>query len=315
MNSKDPLQKIIREWNTRPAPAGISALAEAARNRHEGVAAVLFYGSCLRSGRVDEGIADLYLLVDDYRVAFDSRFKAVMNQLLPPNVFYLETPWGGRTLRAKYAVLTLDDFEKGARSWFHSYIWGRFAQPTGLVYARDPVASDRIHQVLAWSVRTFVRRALPQAPDIFTSRELWSTGLSLSYRCELRSEGPDTAARLFDATPDYYTAVTREALRDPRLPVEPLPGSPPDCYRLTASSARQRINRLAWRLRQVQGKTLSALRLLKALLTFENGLDYVLWKIERHTSVRVEISPFLHRLPPLAVLVIFWKLLRKGAFR
>ncbi len=315
MNSKDPLQGIIQAWTTRSAPVGIAALADAARKRHEGVAAVLFYGSCLRSGRADEGIADLYLLVDDYRVAFDSGFKAVMNRLLPPNVFYLETLWEGRTLRAKYAVLTLDDFEKGARSWFHSYIWGRFAQPAGLIHARDRDASDRIHQALAWSVRTFVRRTLPQAPTTFTPRQLWCTGLSLSYRCELRSEGPDTAARLVDTAPDYYTAVTREALGDPRLPVEPLPGSLPLRYRLKASTAQKRRNRLAWRLRQVQGKCLSALRLLKALLTFENGLDYVLWKIERHSNVRVEVSPLLRRLPPLAILVIFWKLFRKGAFR
>jgi hypothetical protein len=315
MNSKDPLQRIIQAWTTRSAPVGIAALADAARKRHAGVAAVLFYGSCLRSGRADEGIADLYLLVDDYRVAFDSGFKAVMNCLLPPNVFYLETPWEGRTLRAKYAVLTLNDFEKGARSWFHSYIWGRFAQPSGLIYTRDRDASDRVHQALTWSVRTFVRRALPQAPDIFTARELWSTGLSLSYRCELRSEGPDTAARLVDAAPDYYTAVTRDALGDPRLPVEPLPGSPPLRYRLNASSAQKRRNHFAWRLRQMQGKCLSALRLLKALLTFENGLDYALWKIERHSNVRVEVSPLLRRIPPLAVLVIFWKLFRKGAFR
>jgi len=315
MNSKDPLQEIIQEWTTRSAPVGIAALADAARKRHEGVAAVLFYGSCLRRGRSDEGIADLYLLVDDYRVAFDSGFKAAMNRLLPPNVFYLETPWEGRTLRAKYAVLTLDDFEKGARSWFHSYIWARFAQPSGLIYTRDPGTRDRIHQALTWSVRTFVRRALPQAPAIFTARELWSTGLSLSYRCELRSEGPNTAARLVDAAPDYYTAVTREALGDPRLPVELLPGGPPLRYRLNVSAVQKRRNRLAWRLRQVQGKCLSALRLLKALLTFENGLDYVLWKIERHSNVRVEVSPLLRRIPPLAVLVTFWKLFRKKAFR
>lgn len=315
MSSNDPLQEVLQKWSARPAPAGIAALADAARRRHAGVTAVLFYGSCLRSSRADEGIADLYLLVDDYQVAYGARFKAAMNRLLPPNVFYLETPWEGRILRAKYAVLTLDDFEKGARSWFHSYIWGRFAQPAGLIHARDSDTGDRIHQALAWSVRTFVRHALPQAPEIFTPRELWCTGLSLSYSCELRSEGPGTAVRLFDAAPDYYTAVTREALRDPGLPVEPLSGGPTDRYRLSASPARKRLNRCTWRLRRVQGKGLSVLRLLKALLTFENGVGYLLWKIERHSGIRVDISPSLRRVPPLAALVIFWKLFRKRAFR
>jgi hypothetical protein len=74
-------------------------------------------------------------------------------------------------------------------------------------------------------------------------------------------------------------------------------------------------NLLAWRVRQVQGKVLSVLRLLKGLLTFENGLDYILWKIERHSGIRMEVSPALRRFPLLAVPVTFWKLFRKGGFR
>ena len=56
---------------------GIIALADAARERHgDSVRAVLFYGSCLRSGNVYEGLADLYVLVDDYKSAFNSRALA-----------------------------------------------------------------------------------------------------------------------------------------------------------------------------------------------------------------------------------------------
>jgi hypothetical protein len=54
---------------------------------------------------------------------------------------------------------------------------------------------------------------------------------------------------------------------------------------------------------------------LKGALTFKGGLDYILWKIERHSGVRVEVGPKLRRLPPLAILVVFWRLYRKGAFR
>ncbi|NCP78777.1 MAG: hypothetical protein GW833_06415, partial [Desulfuromonadales bacterium] len=72
-----PLEKLLQQWTAGPLPVGIAALAEAARARHRGVAAVLFYGSCLRSGRADEGLADLYLLVDNYSDAFNSKFQAV----------------------------------------------------------------------------------------------------------------------------------------------------------------------------------------------------------------------------------------------
>ncbi len=315
MMKDDLLKRLVKEWSTRIPSAQIAALAEAARQRHHGVAAVLFYGSCLRGGQVDDGIADLYLLVDDYHRAFDSRLQALVNRLLPPNVFYLEVPYEGKTLRAKYAVLTLEDFGKGAHRWFHSYIWARFAQPSGLIHVRNAKSAAQIQEALARAVHTFVRRVLPQAPELFTSRDLWVTGLRLSYSCELRSESRATAERLFDAAPDYYEAVTREALKAPGLPVEALPGEGPACYRLRASSRQRRLNSLAWRLRRVQGKGLSVLRLLKGLLTFENGLDYVLWKIERHSGIRIEVNPALRRFPPLAVCVTFWRLFRKGAFR
>jgi hypothetical protein len=306
MKNADQLKTIVQKWNMRTASAEVTALAEAA---------VLFYGSCLRINRTDEGIADLYLLVDDYHRAFGSRLQALMNRLLPPNVFYLELPYEGKTLRAKYAVLTLEDFDKGAHRWFHSYIWGRFAQPSGLIYAHDAENTARIQEALTRAVRTFVARALPQAPEVFTIRELWITGLSLSYRCELRSENHSNTVRLFDAAPEYYEAVTHEALKDTGLPVESLPGDGPTTYRLRISPWERKLNSLVWRLRQIQGKGLSVLRLLKALLTFENGLDYILWKIERHSGIRIESSPALRRFPHLDVCVKFWRLFRKGAFR
>lgn len=315
MKNDSRLGDIVENWSRRPAPEEVAALADAARRRHGGVCSVLFYGSCMRNNRFDEGIVDLYLLVDDYRGAFASPFQALMNRLLPPNVFYLEVPFRGTTLRAKYAVLTLGDFTRGCERWFHSYIWGRFAQPCGLVYVRTERDADAIRKALAGAVRTFVRRALPQAPETFTIRELWSTGLSLSYRCELRSEDHAKTVRLFDAAPEYYEAVTPLALGASGLAIETLAGDTPVRYRLRIPIRQRKRNLLAWRLRQLQGKVLSVLRLLKAVLTFENGLEYVLWKIERHSGVRVQCSPTLRRFPLLSACVTFWKLFRKGAFR
>jgi len=316
MTNNELLQKIVRESSTGTVPPGeIVALAEAARKRHSGVAAVLFYGSCLRSGQFDDGIADLYLLVDDYRAAFDSRWQAILNRLLPPNVFYLEIPYAGKTLRAKYAMLTLEDFDKGADQWFHSYIWGRFAQPSGLIYTRTAGHAAQIQHSLAKAVITFMRHTKPQAPENFTIRELWCTGLSLSYRCELRSENPAATARLFDAAYEYYEAITEPALKAAGLAVETIHADGAARFRLLISNRERQLNSLAWRLRRIQGKGLSALRLLKALLTFENGVDYILWKIERHSGIRIETSPTLRRFPPLAIGVTLWRLFRKGAFR
>jgi len=314
MERGERLRQIIAQWSEQKVPTEVSALAEAARQRHGGIAGVLFYGSWLRGGRLGEGMADLYLLVDDYTHAFRSRWQALANWLLPPNVFHLKLRQGGKLLYAKYAVISRADFLR-ATSWFHPYIWARFAQPSVLIFARRPEDTAEIRAALAMAVCTFVRQSLPVAPATFTTRELWTMGLKLSYRCELRPEDPAAVERIFMAAADYYEAVTPAALEAAGIPFVALPASIPVCYRVFLPSRVRCAGRLAWPLRQLQGKLLSILRLTKALTTFENGVDYVLWKIERHSGVHVECSPRLQRFPLLAAGVTLWRMLKKGAFR
>ena len=315
-NIPEELLDYLRIQASRDFPPGVIALADAAREIHgDSVRAVLFYGSCLRTGDVQDGLADLYLLVDDYRSAFKGRVLASLNKLLPPNVFYLEKTFKGNLLRAKYAVLSLADFRNGTKRWFHSYIWGRFAQRCGLIYVRDEFVALQVHEALASAVMTFVVRTLPQMNGPFTARDLWARGLSLSYRSELRTEPSDGAARLFDADPDYYHGLTSLALAAGPNAVSVIAETTTECYQVQVPAQLRRQNKLAWRARAVQGKILSVLRLLKGLLTFKGGVDYILWKIERHSGVRVEVSPTLKRIPPVAAIVIFWKLYRRNAFR
>ena len=65
----------------------------------------------------------------------------------------------------------------------------------------------------------------------------------------------------------------------------------------------------------VQGKLLSILRLTKALFTFEGGLDYIAWKLERHSGQPIEIPPRVRRWPLVFVWGFMWKLYRRGVFR
>ena len=315
-NIPDKLLELLNAQTTQTSTPAIRALVNAARSNHgDSVRAVLFYGSCLRSGDLDDGLADLYLLVDDYRAAFKNRTLAFFNQLLPPNVFYLEVPFQGRTLRAKYAVLTLADFRNGTNNWFHSYLWGRFAQKCGLIYSHSEQVTAEVVESLAGAVITFMSHALPQMESPFSARDLWARGLSLSYRSELRTEQSDGAVRLFDSQPEYYQELTRAAFAASCFSVTTDTDCPPHCYRVKISKKESRLNRLGWRIRAFQGKLLSALRLAKGLLTFKGGVDYILWKIERHSGVSIEVSPTLKRIPPVAILVVFWRLFRRGAFR
>jgi len=309
------LISLVRQRAALPAGAAVQALVERIRATYgDAVRGILFYGSCLRSGDDRGGMVDLYVIVERYRDAYPSRFWAVLNKILPPNVFYLETQAEDRVVRAKYAVLSLADLAAGTTAWFHSYLWGRFAQPAAILYAQTPEAAEQLHRALGRAVLTFLKRTIPCAPERFSTRELWLKGLSLSYRAELRAERPEKVAGLFQSSADYFDSITTAAL--PLLPyrVERVNGSE-GCFEARMSGWRRRGCRLGWRIRSLQGKILSVVRLLKGAFTFSGGLDYILWKIERHTGVTVEVPPRLRRRPILALCVLSWRLYRKGAFR
>jgi len=144
---------------------------------------------------------------------------------------------------------------------------------------------------------------------------LWSRGLELSYGAELRTERPDKGADLFDAAPPYYAEVTRLAMDTGSFTVSAVAGTDPPQYRARISAGARQVSRLAWGLRSWQGKLLSVLRLVKGLTTFEGGIDYILWKIKRHSGVTVAVEPRLRRHPLLGAVVLAWRVYRRGGFR
>ncbi|HYQ92689.1 MAG TPA: hypothetical protein VES89_11610, partial [Candidatus Competibacteraceae bacterium] len=218
-------------------------------------------------------------------------------------------------VRAKYAVLSLNDLQRGVQHWFQSYLWGRFAQPTGLLYACNEAVARQIVQALAQAVMTFVDRTLPLVKPDFDAAELWQTGLAYSYRTELRAERPERTRQLLTASQDYYEQVTRTALSVGSPVVRRINGNGPRRYHADMTESERRRCRLAWRIRQVQGKLLSLLRLMKAAFTFRGGVDYILWKLERHSGVKIELTPRQRRHPLLFGWSAVWRLYRQGVFR
>jgi len=316
---KIPIQLINaigRNSDRTSSPAVLALIDEILARHGEAAQAILFYGSCLRSGDDLDGLVDLYLLVDDYRSAYKSRLQANLNVLLPPNVYYLEQKFEGHVVRTKYAVLSLADFQKGtSMRWFHSYLWGRFCQPTALLFARNDEVAQLVFKCFARAVLTFVRRVLPRVSPEFTARQLWGRGLALSYGAELRSESPEKRARLFDAAPEYYEEITGLTVDALSLPIHIYNNNGSPRYSVHISAGKRWLNQLAWKLRSFQGKLLSIMRLLKATATFEGGVDYILWKIERHSGVTVHVEPRLKNRPLLAMWVLSWRVYRKGGFR
>jgi len=308
------IEFIAKHSPHEPDPA-LRALIDALLARYgAAVQAILFYGSCRRNGDALDGLVDLYVIVESYRAAYGGWALSTANAVLPPNVFYLEQNCEQGTVRGKYAVLSMRHLQRGVSRWFHSYLWGRFAQPTGVLYARNDIIAREIDRLLAQAVLTFVARTLPQAPPEFTAVDLWTQGLGLSYRTELRAERPDRTAALVAAQQDYYEALTAATLAATPYPVDFSADSPPR-YRVQIPARTRRTNRLAWTLRRGQGKLLSLARLVKAVFTFRGGVDYIVWKLERHSGMTIEVTPKVRRYPLLYGWGLMWRLYRRGAFR
>ena len=289
------LETLIERELDAPAPEAVQAIAAAARQRHRhGIAAVLFYGSCYRDGIVEDRLVDLYLLADDYRSVHGNILSAWANALVPPNVYYLETEAAGQTVRAKYALITLDQLEaKVGRGTDNPYFWARFAQPTGLVWCRDdPVTKKRVVDILGKAVRTTFAAARALTQDMAASQGLWTMIFVETYRTELRAEKPHRAAEIYQSASDRFDQITRALIKER---IEPQPRS--------------------WARTRRRGKLLSVLRLMKAAFTFTAGADYLAWKIERHSGSPVELTDWQRRHPILASPPILWRLLRTKAVR
>lgn len=309
----DPLStQIDQEWDT-PLPAPATALV-AALLAHGGdsVAAVLFYGSNLRSGDVD-GVLDFYVLVDRLTGWRDSRALAVATRLLPPSVEYWEVPWQGHTLRAKVAVMGIHQFARATRfDGLDTTIWARFTQPVMLAHARDEDARAMVRAAVAQAVTTASRWAALLGPADGSAREYWEALFKATYSAELRVEKASRGVSIVDHAADRYNALLVPAWAAARVPFEDLDDGR---LRPLLSPAARRHGASAWAWRGRFGKGLNIARLVKAAFTFTGGVDYLLWKLHRHSGVRLELTPWQRRHPILSAPGILWKLKRMGAIR
>jgi len=317
MQPKQQLTDLLAKSTPQTFSDELLALRDALLQQYSGaVDAMLFYGSCLRSGDALDGLVDLYLVVDDYRNAYRKSLPALFNRLLPPNVYYLEIKVNGNQVRSKYAVISTQDLEQGTSpEWFHSYLWGRFSQPCGLLYSRDDETTDRVRKILAQAVLTFLTRALPALPERLDSAAIWQQGLALSYRAELRVEKPERAIQLYESWEDHYRALTSLAVDELPFDVKREQDESRLLYHFQIPPRTRKLGRLGWLLRRFQGKFLSLLRLMKAAFTFQGGADYLIWKLERHTGVPIEVTPKIRRHPLIYGWGLMWRLYRRGIFR
>ena len=305
------LPELIQRDLEQPPPADLDGLLATLRQRYgASLRAVVVYGSCRRDVNVHEGLVDLLVLVDRYR-NIHSWPVAMANSVLPPNVYFLQSREES-PVRCKYAVITVSQFARRCRSRCDHYFWARFTQPCRLLWAAEPsTLAGELAESRAQAARSFCRRVAPLRREPTDAAGFWEQALAMTYRCELRPEPPGNARRLISADPEYWQALTQAlAEEQDNLLVAGPPG-----WRGQATAWQRGLTAASWRLRQISGKAFNLLRLFKAAGTFSNGIDYITWKVERHSGVRVEPTERMRRHPRLAAWGLAWKLWRQGGFR
>jgi hypothetical protein len=299
------------EAETAASPPKTARLWVAQLRQLPGVRAVLFYGSGLWQAAADakDVVYDFYLLVSGYRAFRSGRGLAVAGHLLPPNVYFAQADFGSGETRCKYAVLTVKQFVRAARGGsFTPHIWARFAQPYCIAHSDSEALRQSLIEASVESVLCFHRRAF-HLVDTATPRECWRAGLRTTYGEELRSEPTGRVDALFEANAPALTARTLGA-------VAALPAL---AERVSETQVRSRVppwRRGLYRATLVARRPFSKLvvlaRLVKAGFTFQGGLEYAQWKVERHSGIRVELSDFHRRHPVLGGLLLFWRVVRRG---
>jgi hypothetical protein len=284
------LRDLVAEELSLPVDARVSAVAAAIAAKHGHASrAVLFYGSCLREKQLDGLMLDFYLIVSDYRAAYEKSWLAAANRLIPPNVFYFER----NGLAAKYAVLSRADFRRLTGPETSSVsVWARFAQPARLVWAADEAARGQAIDAVARAAPTLLAAAghIEREPAL----DWWRRAFALTYSAELRAERKGRANSVVDVDPERYERFSAPA---------------------TAAIPANLPQQLGWPWRRVEGKFLSIARLVKASFTFAGGAEYIAWKINRHAGTKIALTPWQRRHPLLAALTLLPKLIRSGAVR
>lgn len=257
--------------------------------------AVLFYGSNLRTGSL-EGVLDFYVLL-----------PGLPEGGIWPRVSYHEWLHEGITLRAKVATMTLAKFQEAAAGQLlDTTIWARFTQPAALAWARDANAANEVRAAVTAACVTAARLAAVLGPATGPSEAYWSALFRATYQAEFRVEAPGRERDILVVNAAHFDGLLPLALDAGGIAFDRQGDA---IVPHIAADLRREMLRW-WRRRRRWGKALNVLRLFKAATTFEGAARYAAWKLERHSGVRIKLTPWRERHPVLAAPAVLWQVWR-----
>jgi hypothetical protein len=214
----------------------------------------------------------------------------------------------GTILRAKIATMTLAKFAQAAAGeTLDTTIWARFVQPSAMVWRRDQEAATAVTGAIASAARTAARLAVALGPAEGQAEDFWRALFRATYRAELRVEAPGREDSIIAANREHFAGLLPAALRSAAIPFEQRE------YLLAPRIADAERGRLLrwWARRRRLGKPLNIARLLRAVGTFDGAARYAAWKVQRHTGIAIEVTPWRERHPLLAAPGVLWRVWRQ----
>ncbi len=298
----DPLRKDVAAVARTVAEAG-----------GDSVRSIVFFGSRKTKARPDAYSAyDVFVVLSAYtrfyrslraqgRLRLRPALGAALNAWLPPNQVSIpvELEDGARVL-AKCAVVSEATLQEAtARGRKDHFIAGRLFQPTEVLYAATPEAREAALRALVSAHALTWDWVRPWLPPRFDVAEYCRTLLRVSYAGEIRPELEGRAEALWRAQEEYLRpvySVLLEALRERGDLLAPAPGEYAPARPPTAG---QRLrSRLFFRWSLVRATA----RWAKYMVTFEDWLEFILRKAQRHSGQPIALTERERRLP----LVFLW---------
>jgi hypothetical protein len=294
--------QVARELAVAVPPA-VTAFAQQLAAGQPGAVAVLYYGSTLRTQDLS-GLLDFYVLTGG---PHRRGLRGVLESRLWPEVSYREAQVAEDTLRAKVATMPLATFaEAAAGRKLDTTIWARFVQPTALVWSRDPQAAQALVAAVGSAASTAAAFAAALGPAQGPAAAFWGALFRQTYQAEFRVETGTRADEILRASPERWAALLPLAWEDAEIRFTRSGEALAPALEATA----RKILASRWRTRRAAGKPLNLARIAKAAFTFDGAARYAAWKIQRHTGLVIEVTPFRERHPLLASPVVLWKLWR-----
>ena len=313
MTSPDRLREAIRVRAFPAEPRGevMSLVRAVVDGGGSSVLGIVFFGSRKTKASPDPWSGyDLFVLTREYRDFYRSlqgagalkrspRLVAALNTVLPPNQISVRAA-GESPALAKCAVISLATLlrETSPRRRDH-FCAGRLFQPTEVLFARDAATAESVLDALVDAHRLTLSWVRPWLPETFDVETYCRSLLRVSLGREIRPEPEGRSEALWEAQKDYLSVVYDILLAELAAAGE-LRSTGTGTYALARPvSLGERVRTGAYFRRSMARATE---RWLKYMVTFDDWLEYIVHKAERHSGQKIVLTLRERRLP----IVFLW---------